>query len=112
MFSQMSDSIPDLFNSILWHWKVLMIPVVMVYMVIVTSLRYQRARNFPRQFGLTSREPFCRMTVDDVQAILKDLTELEFPKIMGFSIIFALFKVWYAPSTTSNLCGRIRENLS
>ena len=33
------------------------------------------------------------MTTDDAQAILKDLTELEFPKFFGFSIIFALFKV-------------------
>ena len=33
------------------------------------------------------------MTVDEAHAILKDMTELEFPKFMGFSIIFALFKV-------------------
>ncbi|MCJ1362835.1 hypothetical protein MMC16_001941 [Acarospora aff. strigata] len=43
------------------------------------------------------------MTVDDVQAILKDLTELEFPKIMGFSIIFALFKTYGIPSVSSLL---------
>ncbi|KAK4694526.1 hypothetical protein P7C71_g3072, partial [Lecanoromycetidae sp. Uapishka_2] len=33
------------------------------------------------------------MTTNDAQAILKDLTELEFPKFFGFSIIFALFKL-------------------
>ena len=32
------------------------------------------------------------MTTDDAQSILKDLTELEFPKTFGFSVIFALFK--------------------
>lgn len=32
------------------------------------------------------------MTTDQAQSILKDLTELEFPKIFGFSVIFALFK--------------------
>ncbi|KAJ9657540.1 hypothetical protein H2201_008141 [Coniosporium apollinis] len=43
------------------------------------------------------------MTVDDAQAILKDLTELEFPKLMGFSVIFALFKTYGIPSVSSLL---------
>ena len=39
------------------------------------------------------------MTADDAQTILRELTELEFPKLMGFSIVFALFKVspWCRP---------------
>ncbi|KAF6227091.1 hypothetical protein HO133_008532 [Letharia lupina] len=43
------------------------------------------------------------MTTDDAQAILKDLTELEFPKFFGFSIIFALFKTYGIPSVSSLL---------
>jgi hypothetical protein len=43
------------------------------------------------------------MTTDDAQSILKDLTEMEFPKIMGLSIIFALFKTYGIPSVSSLL---------
>lgn len=43
------------------------------------------------------------MTTSDAQAILKDLTELEFPKLFGFSIIFALFKTYGLPSVSSLL---------
>lgn len=39
------------------------------------------------------RRDYASMTADQAQMILKDLTELEFPKMMGFSIVFALFKV-------------------
>lgn len=57
----------------------------------------------PRKYGLEHRESFAKMTTDDAQAILKDLTELEFPKIMGLSIIFALFKTYGIPSVSSLL---------
>ena len=33
------------------------------------------------------------MTADDAQAILKTLAELEFPKLYGFSMVVALFRV-------------------
>lgn len=75
------------------QWTRYLIPGIVLYMLSVAVLRHQRARSLPKQFKLTTRESFSRMTVDDAQAILKDLTELEFPKLMGFSVIFALFKV-------------------
>jgi hypothetical protein len=43
------------------------------------------------------------MTTDDAQAILRDLTEMEFPKVMGLSIIFALFKTYGIPSVSALL---------
>lgn len=48
-------------------------------------------------------ESYRKMTTSDAQAILKDLTELEFPKLFGFSIIFALFKTYGIPSVSSLL---------
>ena len=74
-----------------WAW--LIIPGLMAYMAIVRLLRYQRARNIPLKHGLRDRASYACMTNDQAQAILKDLTELEFPKVFGFSVIFALFKV-------------------
>ena len=69
-----------------------LIPVVLAYMAIVSKLRYRRAADLPKRYNLTTRASFRTMSTDDAQAILKDLTELEFPKFFGFSIIFALFK--------------------
>lgn len=71
-------------------WKALL--GVLAYLVLVRLLRYRRVDSLPKRYGLTTRASFASMTTDDAQTILKDLTELEFPKIFGFSIIFALFK--------------------
>lgn len=76
---------------------------LLAYLVTVRLLRYQRARNIPIRYGLRDRTSFARMTNDQAQAIMKDLTELEFPKVFGFSIIFALFKVG------SSLEGLVQE---
>lgn len=62
-------------------------------MAIVYFLRYRRAKYLQARFDLLTRESFSTMSTAQAQAILKDLTELEFPKIFSFSIIFALFKV-------------------
>lgn len=75
-----------------WTWRVLLIQGFVAYLAIVYLLRHKRARSLPKRYGLTTRASFARMTIEEAQAILKDLTELEFPKVFGFSIIFALFK--------------------
>ena len=73
-------------------WVLRLVPILLVYMAIVPMLRYRRAANLQKKYNLTTRASFRTMSTDDAQAILKDLTELEFPKTLGFSIIFALFK--------------------
>ena len=77
----------------LWQqWKFIFVPALLVYILLVRLLRNRRAKCLERSFSPAGRASFCRMTTNDAQAILKDLTELEFPKFFGFSIIFALFK--------------------
>lgn len=73
-------------------WFYLTLPTVLLYIILVYNLRHRRAKYLPMKFNLLSRESYRRMTTDEAQSILKDLTELEFPKIFGFSVIFALFK--------------------
>ena len=79
------------------QWILLVVLGLLAYMALVRLLRHQRAKSMPRRYGLDGRASFAKMTTDQAQAILKDLTELEFPKIFGFSIIFALFKVGSFP---------------
>ena len=75
------------------RWDLLFVPALLIYILLVHLLRHQRAKGLEKRFSPAGRASFCRMTTNDAQAILKDLTELEFPKLFGFSIIFALFKV-------------------
>lgn len=80
----------------------------LTYLLIVSLLRHQRARKLEKRYSPAGKASFGRMTGNDAQAILKDLTELEFPKIFGFSIIFALFKVRKSESVfLSNLYEHI-----
>ena len=53
----------------------------------------KRAQALPKKYGMVSRAAYATMTADMAQEILKELTDLEFPKLIGFSIVFALFKV-------------------
>lgn len=73
-------------------WSITVIISVLAYMALVSKLRFRRAANLQSKYNLTTRSSFRTMSTDIAQLILKDLTELEFPKIFGFSIVFALFK--------------------
>lgn len=85
--------------------------IVLAYMALVRLLRYERARSLQIQYSPQGRASFAEMTTSDAQKILKDLTELEFPKVFGFSIIFALFKTYGIPSISSLLLatGQLRS---
>ena len=74
------------------YWQ-LIILVFLAYLLLVHFQRYQRARSLERRYAPAGRASFANLSNDQAQAILRTLTELEFPKIFGFSIIFALFKV-------------------
>ena len=74
------------------QWQLFVI-IFLAYFLLVRFLRYERARSLERKFAPAGRASFSTITTNNAQEILKDLTELEFPKFFGFSIIFALFKV-------------------
>ena len=84
-------------------WTTLLMPALLVYLLLVRSLRYRRARNLEASYAPCGRSSFRQMSTNDAQAILKDLTELEFPRFFGFSIIFALFKTYGIPSVSALL---------
>jgi hypothetical protein len=90
------------FTSGVWHWLYGVV-ALLVYLSFVSSLRWRRAYSTPRRYNMESRESFHKMTTDEAHAILKDLTEMEFPRTMGLSIIFALFKTYGIPSVSSLL---------
>lgn len=77
-------------------WQISCALVPLSYILLVAMLRHQRARRMPRRFGFI-QDDYTKMTADQAQMILKELTELEFPTSMGFSIIFAVFKVQASP---------------
>ncbi|KAI9725360.1 MAG: hypothetical protein M1828_003210 [Chrysothrix sp. TS-e1954] len=80
----------------------LCIALLLAYLVLVTRLRFRRAERTTRMF-FEKRNSLNLMTLEDAQRIMKDLVELEFPKFMGFSIVFALFKTYGLPGVSSLL---------
>ena len=74
------------------QWGIFFLPTLLVYLLLVHLLRHRRAKSLQRRFSPAGRASFGHMTTNDAQAILKDLTELEFPHFFGFAIILALFK--------------------
>ena len=70
---------------------------LLFYITVIYLLRFRRAKSLKARYSPAGRASFSKLTTNDAQAILKDLTELEFPKFFGFSIIFALFKVHLCP---------------
>ena len=88
----------DIISVISQQWRPFLLLALLAYLLTVQHLRYRRARQLEKKYSPAGRSSFCHLTTNDAQAILKDLTELEFPKFFGFSIIFALFKVRAAPS--------------
>ena len=81
---------PDAFAT---AWKLTLVLGMPAYLFLVHVLRYQRAKSLERKYAPAGKESFRNMTVDDAQAILKTLAELEFPKLYGFSMVVALFRV-------------------
>ena len=83
----------DVIEILQSRWKLLLIPCILVYLLLVRVLRFQRAKSLEKRYAPCGRESFRRMTADDAQAILKTLAELEFPSLYGFSMVVALFRV-------------------
>ncbi|KAF2185019.1 hypothetical protein K469DRAFT_726903 [Zopfia rhizophila CBS 207.26] len=79
------------------------LPLLLAYLGLVKLLRYARSKSFAQRFGMLDRASYARLSAPEAQIILKDLKELEFPKFMGFSIIFVLFKTYGIPSISSLL---------
>ena len=74
-----------------------------LYLVLVRLLRFRRREAIRKKYGMLNRSDFARLTADQAQDILEELVEMEFPKLMGFSIVFALFKTYGIPSVSSLL---------
>ena len=85
------------------HTNVLIAGLIAAYLLVVRLLRYRRVNAIKHKHGMLDRSNFATLTADQAQDVLKELVEMEFPKFMGFSIVFALFKTYGIPSVSSLL---------
>ena len=69
------------------------ITLLLGYLLLVSSLRFQREKQMRKRFNYPNRESFKAMTNEDAFAIQNYLAELEFPTVFEKSLEFALFKV-------------------
>ena len=95
-------------DSSLRQWKVIFFVGALAYVLLVRSLRYQRANRLQKQYAPAGRESFRHMSTENAQAILKTLAELEIPKLYGFSMVVALFRV---RRSTNSICYAIMTDI-
>jgi hypothetical protein len=74
-------------------WTTIFIMTVILYPLVCTVLRFRRVNGMEKRFGYGTRKKMSEMTNEDAQAILRIMSELEFPRIYKTSLQFALFKV-------------------
>lgn len=74
-------------------WKTTAISLGVGYLVLVQALRFQREKSMRKRYGYPDRASLHKMTVEDAQKIIKELSSLEFPFTNETSLQFALFKV-------------------
>ncbi|KAK5989919.1 ER-bound oxygenase mpaB' [Cladobotryum mycophilum] len=72
------------------------------YLILCSSLRFQRLKSVRRRYNYPDRESLSRMTNSDARDILETVSLLEFPLLFDLSLRFALFKT-YANDNVGNL---------
>ncbi|KAK1970818.1 hypothetical protein LY78DRAFT_652560 [Colletotrichum sublineola] len=64
------------------------------WIALCAFLRFRRITNLQKKMGFTDRRSLARMTNDQAHLILKNIIELEFPKLYLLSLQFAIFKTY------------------
>ncbi|KAK1585226.1 uncharacterized protein LY79DRAFT_273977 [Colletotrichum navitas] len=64
------------------------------WIALCAFLRFRRITNLRSQMGFTDRRSLARMTNDQAHLILKNIIDLEFPKMYILSLQFAIFKTY------------------
>ena len=89
-----------LYSPILFQ-KQVYLPLCLLYLLLVRSLRFNRANRISKQFP--TRASFASMTIHQASAIQTTLSEIEFPFIFEKALQFALFRTYGVPSISSLL---------
>lgn len=63
------------------------------YLILASSLRFQRRRNLHNKYPYKTRSSMGKMTDHDAFAIQKTIMQMEYPFIVLKSLQFALFRV-------------------
>ncbi|KAH8808385.1 hypothetical protein F5884DRAFT_673284 [Xylogone sp. PMI_703] len=89
-------------------WLAILLALFFLYPILCSFLRFRRRDSMLRKYNYVDRTSFSRMTNADAQAIMRYVTELEFPALVNMSLQFALFKTYGIP-TISRLLVATKE---
>ncbi|KAM0255728.1 hypothetical protein ACHAQJ_005482 [Trichoderma viride] len=78
------------------------------YVILCSSLRYQRLNSMRKRFNYPDRKSLSRMTNEDAQKILHTVSVYEFPFLYDLSLKYAIFKS-YAIDNIGNLLYRVSD---
>lgn len=78
-------------------WLVYSVAGFVFYLILCSSLRFQRLNSMRRRFNYPDRESLSRMTNEDAQKIVHAVSVYEFPLLYDLALKYAIFKVgfWY-----------------
>ncbi|KAM0513726.1 hypothetical protein ACHAPE_007552 [Trichoderma viride] len=72
-----------------------------LYLLLCSSLRFQRLNSMRRRFNYPDRESLSRMTNEDAQKIVHAVSVYEFPLLYDLALKYAIFKVGFRVSDLS-----------
>ncbi|KAK7047360.1 hypothetical protein VNI00_006591 [Paramarasmius palmivorus] len=77
--------------------------LIVIYLLLVRSLRWKRYNYIQRTYG--SKYRTRTLSLEDAQAIIAIGSQYELPAILEYSVAFALFKTYAIPSISKILAG-------
>lgn len=89
-------------NEYLAYLAYIPVPIALSYPILVKILRNRRSQKLQKSLGYddntTAAEIYERISLSDAQAVMLNLSLLEFPKFFEVALQFALFRVCSTPS--------------
>lgn len=91
----------DYLHEYLTYLPFIPIPVVLSYPILVKLLRHRRTQKLQKSLGYddgdTAAKIYERITLPEAQAVMLNMSQLEFPRFFEVALQFALFRVCPPP---------------
>ncbi len=103
--TKLASALPSQLSGLSWRWSYYLLPAVVAYPLLCSSLRFRRLKSLQARFKYGSPEhpSFEGMTVKEARQIIKTISELEFPVLFQKGLAFALFRTYGIPTISALL---------
>ncbi|RFU72813.1 c6 finger domain-containing [Trichoderma arundinaceum] len=89
-------------------WLLYSVAGATFYAILCSTVRFRRLNSMRKRFNFPDRESLSRMTNEDAQKIVHQMSTFEFPLLYDFSLRYAVFKT-YAIDNVGNLLFKVSD---